>query len=652
MMFARKVTRPTGLCLLILVLFFALGACALAADDPVVFEMKVSPDKLTAPGEVKVSLSVANSSDQDMAYPVTLYDPADNVVGGFGDGGSYRLTAGGRRTWEGTWNVTEAQLDAGEIAYTLKYHLEEDGEVVECTRKAAAAISFTGERVKLTVNRKLSPEVVRSGAQASVVYELVNSGNVALSDIRVKENISRTAQSVKKLAPGEKATLTFKAKIGNADLTSNATITYKAANSAKTLTEKIGNETIPLAKPNLKLSLSTDTQGVNIGEKANLIVTFVNSGNVSYANVSVKDDKKGEIFTNLTIPAGETVVESKAFVLTEPATFKLTATLPDNTGETKTMKSDELTIGVFDPEKKLLLTLNLTCDQDSIPTIPADVTFRLTVTNNSNTKAESIQIYHGDTYIYTIAALAPGASVTLARDARLSQAGKFRFTARVKDALKNENSFDSNTLQIYYAPPTSAPTQVPVVTIAPPDYVTPVPADAMLTGARNALLTIVAVLAVVLGACFLLFAVSTVMRLRSKSKSNAAYDHLELAERRDYTEPSDEELESVLPQVEETYRVDDEEITLPHEKLVKPLKSAQPEAPAVEDMPKSDGEGGYRVSRADADAADEQTQPVSAPAETEKAQSLEQAEDAVSAAEAELARRRSSRRAQRTQDGE
>lgn len=652
MMFARKVTRPTGLCLLILVLFFALGACALAADDPVVFEMKVSPDKLTAPGEVKVSLSVANSSDRDMAYPVTLYDPADNVVGGFGDGGSYRLTAGGRRTWEGTWNVTEAQLDAGEIAYTLKYHLEEDGEVVECTRKAAAAISFTGERVKLTVNRKLSPEVVRSGAQASVVYELVNSGNVALSDIRVKENISRTAQSVKKLAPGEKATLTFKAKIGNADLTSNAAITYKAANSAKTLTEKIGNETIPLAKPNLKLSLSTDTQGVNIGEKANLIVTFVNSGNVSYANVSVKDDKKGEIFTNLTIPAGETVVESKAFVLTEPATFKLTATLPDNTGETKTMKSDELTIGVFDPEKKLLLTLNLTCDQDSIPTIPADVTFRLTVTNNSNTKAESIQIYHGDTYIYTIAALEPGASVTLARDARLSQAGKFRFTARVKDALKNENSFDSNTLQIYYAPPTSAPTQVPVVTIAPPDYVTPVPADAMLTGARNALLTIVGVLAVVLGACFLLFAVSTVMRLRSKSKSNAAYDHLELAERRDYTEPSDEELESVLPQVEETYRVDDEEITLPHEKLVKPLKSAQPEAPAVEDMPQSDGEGGYRVSRADADAADEQTQPAPAPAEAEKAQSLEQAEDAVSAAEAELARRRSSRRAQRTQDGE
>ena len=218
--------------------------------------------------------------------------------------------------------------------------------------------------------------------------------------------------------------------------------------------------------------------------------------------------------------------------------------------------------------------------------------------------------------------------------------------------MKNENSFDSNTLQIYYAPPTSAPTQVPVVTIAPPDYVTPVPADAMLTGARNALLTIVGVLAVVLGACFLLFAVSTVMRLRSKSKSNAAYDHLELAERRDYTEPSDEELESVLPQVEETYHVDDEEITLPHEKLVKPLKSAQPEAPAVEDMPKSDGEGGYRVSRADADAADEQTQPAPAPAEAEKAQSLEQAEDAVSAAEAELARRRSSRRAQRTQDGE
>lgn len=578
MTFARKMMKFAGM-LLTAALLFGLCCNALAVSDPVEFTIQVTPDSLTAPGDVQVSLRVANTGSTDMKDPVTLYDPAGNVVASFGDGGSYILSAGAFRTWEGTWKMTDEQLNAGEVVYTLKYHLEDDnGDLIAMNATASAPVAFTGERVNLSVNRTVSPEVVRSGKEVTVTYELYNSGNVDISDVRVKEAISRTAQKVDKLQAGEKKTLTFTAKLGNADLTSSATITFKAGDDKKTQTLEIAEQIIPKANPNLKIEIASPSTGVNIGEAARLQVTFTNAGNVSYSNVSVTDQNKGEIFTNLSIPAGATVTEEKEFILTEKTTFKVTATLPDNTGETKTLSSNELTVGVFDPEKTLLLTLNLTADQENVQKTPADVRFTLSVTNNSNIKAENITVKHGETAICEIDALEAGQSKTIVRDVRISQAGKFRFTATAKDTMNNEVSFDSNTLQLAYAPATPAPTVEVRATVVPPKTVTPAPVDPVLYSTRNALMTVAGVLAVLFGIAFILFAVSTVMRIKNKNKSKNAYDHLELSERRDYTEPAEEaEEDNQAP------------VMVVEENTAEPLP--------VDEKPAGDGEGGWRISR-------------------------------------------------------
>ena len=591
MTFARKMMRFAGL-LIMATLLFGLCVNALAVVDPVEFTMQVTPDSLTAPGDVQVSLRVANTGTTDMKDPVTLYDPAGNVVASFGDGGSYILSAGAFRTWEGTWKMTDEQLNAGEVVYTLKYHLEdENGDLVAMNATASGKVAFIGERVDLSVNRSVTPEVVRSGKEVTVTYELYNSGNVEMKDIRVKEAISKNAQKVDRLQPGEKKTLTFTAKVGNADLTSSADITFKAGDDKKTQTKDIAELIIPRAQPNLKIELASPQTGVNIGEVVKLQVIFTNAGNVSYSNVSVSDVNKGEILTNLSIPAGATVTEEKEFRLTEMTTFKVTATLPDNTGETKALSSaNELTIGVFDPEKTLLLTLNLTADQESVQKTPADVRFTLTVTNNSNIKAENIAVTHGETEITTIDALEAGESKTIVRDVRISQAGKFRFTASAKDTMNNVVAFDSNTLQVAYAPATPAPTKEVRATVAPPKTVTPAPVDSVLYSARNALMTVAGVLGVLFGVAFLLFAVSTVMRLKNKNKSRKAYDHLELSERRDYTEPAE--------------NMDDEQ----------PVEETAVETTPVDEKPAGDGEGGYRFTRENEEtAAPETRHAVSAP---------------------------------------
>lgn len=615
MSFARSIFRPAAFLFLLLILVFSVYAPAAASSvDPVSFTIQVSPDQLTEPGEVNVTLNVSNASGVDMIAPVTLYAPDGSVVASFGDGGSYVLKAGETRTWEGKWNVTQQQLDTGSLSYEVRYHLEDDGgALAEISRQATAKLQFQGERVNLTVNRVIEPPVVRSGAQASVTYELVNTGNVKLSDIRVQENISKNAKTVKTLSPGDQATVNFTSRIGSADLKSNATITYKAEGENKTQTVKIDDEVIAVAKPNLKIELSSPTDAVNVGEKATVFITFVNEGNVSYSNVSVTDAKAGELLSGIDIPAGETVREEKQFILTEPIIFKATATLPDNTGETKKLTSNELRIGVYDPEKQLLLTLNLTADQDSVSHIPADVRFHLIVTNNSNIKAEKINISHGKTQIYTIASLDPGASMTLDRDARIPQAGQFRFTATVKDSLNNEVKFESNTIHIAYSQNTPAPTTVPVVTVAPPEYVSSSPVDPLLTQSRNVLKYVMLGLMGVFGAALVLFAISSLVRLNRYRKSKAAFDHLDLAERRDYTEPVDD---SDFDEEGETEEIREEDTTvegiasqgtdtqvktsvLPHEKLLRSaVDDDAAKAPAQDDMPSVDKQGGYRVTRA------------------------------------------------------
>ena len=637
MMLARKTLRPLGIALLIMTLILSVGSLALAEDDPISFTIQVSPDSLTGPGEVNVSLRVSNSGEKDMVDPVTLYDPAGNVVPSFGDGGSYILKSGDSLPWEGVWNVTQAELDAGEFAYTLKYQMQdESGAMVSFQRQALGRVQYAGEHAALSVTRTISPEVVRSGGTATVTYELYNSGNVALKDIRVKEHISKNAQTVKTLAAGERTTLKFTSKIGNADLVSNAEITYKAEGGAKTLTEKVDDATIPLAKPGLEIILSSDTTGVNIGEAAKLIITFTNKGNVSYSNVTVTEAKKGEILTNLSIPAGATVVEEKEFILTEPTTFKVTATLPDNTGETKTLSSkNELKLGVYDPDKVILLTLNLTVEPETVAKAPANVRFHLTVTNNSNVKAENIAITHGEKPIYTIAALEPGASVTLDRDVTISQAGNYRFTASLKDSLNNTVTFDSETVRIAYAQPTAAPTTAPRIEVTPQASLTPAPVDPLLTQGEDILKIAGLVLAGLFACTLLLFIISSIMRIHNRSKSKAAYDHLELAERRDYTEPAEDDGEPDLPMDEDADLSDVE--PLPHEKLIQDAARQAENAAAPEDLPAGDGEGGYRISRAD--QPQPQVQPVR--------------EDSPEEGESQAAEgRRRHRRAKRNEDGE
>ncbi|MDD3412242.1 MAG: hypothetical protein PHY12_15670, partial [Eubacteriales bacterium] len=197
--------------------------------------------------------------------------------------------------------------------------------------------------------------------------------------------------------------------------------------------------------------------------------------------------------------------------------------------------------------------------------------------------AKDVTIYHGETRIYTFTSIPAGESRSLTRDAALSMAGKYQFSARTTDDLGNSVSFDSNEIQIAFSVPTPAPATAtpPPVPTAEPTYavITPVPVTDPSVGAvpkviRSIVYPIMIAAAVLLAAAVALLLIATKRRVDQKRTSEKAYDHLERAKRRDYVAPNEEETEKPEPAPEAASQTDDApeeggDIELPHMKYVR-----------------------------------------------------------------------------------
>lgn len=640
MLFALKTKKHIALLLSLLavMLLFALPAWA---AEPISFSLSVEPASLTEPGPVTVSVRVANTGDADLTEPVSLQDPDGQIVASFGDGGQALIKQGEYVTAQQTYNVTREQLSDGKLTYTLSYNqVDENGNVVVQTLAKSAEIAYTGTHVDLTVNRTIDPEVVRRDKTVNVQYELYNAGNVEIKNIRVRENssVSGTAQTVASLAPGERKTIQFTATMGSNDMTSAGRVTYTAGEDTQTVS--LPEVTIPRANPGLELGdiLTADQTAITNGETVTLTLTIKNNGNITYSNITVTDAKYGELFTNLTLGAGETLVKEKQFTLSETTAFKYTITLPDNTGTTSTVTSNEVKVSVYDPAQVLMLNLMAETDTPTIASSPADVAFTLTLTNNSSFEAKNVQLRHGSTNIYTVESLKPGETVNVTRMFTVSQAGKFRFTASAKDALDNTVSFDSNEIVLTYAAPVITATMAPVVTPAPLVTVTAAPIDVLepATVQTNRLLRYAAIALVALFAVtFVLFVVSTVMRAKRRSAHRSAYDHMTLADKRDYKEPARYD-SSALEQTSET-PAEDFPAEKPSDAILK-----EEAAPVVNANSET---GGYRLTREDSSIFEQ-------PSAEEKPAEQEQPQPAPDAPQESGRRRRAGRKSEAPSEDE
>ena len=530
--------------LLALVLGIALVllcASAALADDPMKVSMELSTNKFSAPKSITVSITVTNVGDVDMPGPVTLYYPSGKKVEEFG---SPTLAVGASKNWSGEWTVTQKELEAGKITFKIKYsvysdEVDENGEntLVNKTKNFSKKIQYTGADPELEIERTIMPQTAQKGQEVSVTYEITNVGPVDVSGITIKENttISTKSGTIDSIAAGETGRYTFTAVMGTKDLTSNATISYKAG--GKTFTSKVDSATVKYGEVKLSATLTADKKGGAPGDTVKLTLKLKNSGTTDFTNVTATDAALGTVFSNEKVPAGETLALEKELTITETQDIQFTVKGEDGTGKEVETATGRISVIATDPTQQIVLNLEASADRDKVYKLPGTVRFSFVLHNDSAVEVKNVAVKAVETPLYSVESIPAGESVSFIRDTEVSMAGSYQFTASCKDVLGQTLNFNSNAIPIAYAEPTPVPTEAPLVT--PPAPATePLPTDQpepeWLDQAEGVAGIAKWILAGVGGLLLLLLLIGAVRRGKSRSDSKKAMDHLEGATYRDY----------------------------------------------------------------------------------------------------------------------
>ena len=529
------------------VLVLLCASVALAADRPIKVSMEFSKYKLSGPETITVSITVTNIGDGDLPAPVTLYYPDGSKIEDFG---SPTLSVGKSKRWTGDWDVTQEELNAGKVTFSVRYSaydgaIGDDGEPSLKAHKLNFSKDVTnlGTDPQITVKRTITPTTAQKGQEVSVTYEVTNSGDVEVTSVNIKENAAVSAKSgtITSIAVGATETYTFTTTMGTKDITSAATISFKAG--GKGYTKKVESATIKHGAVKLSATLKTDKKGGAPGDTVKLTLTLKNSGTLDFTNVTVKDPALGVVFEGQEVKAGKELVLEKDLTVTETQELQFTVTADESTGKGVETATGRVKITAMDPTQVIALRVEATADRDVIYKRPGTVRFSVTVHNDSAVEVKNISVKSGDVTLYSFDSIAAGQSASFIRDvdANLSNemtSGTFRFTASCKDQLEQVLKFESNDVVINYVEQTPAPTAPPQVTPPKPEK-EPLPTDqpepewlgqaeTLADGAKW-------IFAAIAGILLVLLLIGAVRRGKSRSESRKAMDHLDGANYRDYS---------------------------------------------------------------------------------------------------------------------
>ena len=531
-----------GVCVLILLM--AHCVTALAELDPLKVAMSLSTNTFTEPKRITVQIQVTNNGDSEMPSAVTLYYPNGRLVEAFG---APVLAQGETKTWSGTWDVTQEELDEGKLTFKLRYSIyNDDGELVAKEKRFHKTLIYKGSVVSCEIKRSITPTTARKDQEVSVTYEVVNTGNLPLTDVEITENkaISSTVGKIAEIPAGEKGTYTFTVKMGTKDLVSKATITYKADGKKYSDTKEAA--TIKYGEVKLNASLSADKKGGLTGETVKLTLKLSNTGSVDYENITVSDSRLGQVFTGQSVKAGESVTLEKEISIAGSGDYQFTVQGQDTAGNEVETASDRVSITAIEPNQVVNLTVEAEADRLVVYQIPATVRFRVRVTNNAAADVENVKVTATGVTLYTFDKIAAGETRDFVRDCSISMQGKFQFVASVRNQLGETQNFNSNIISVAYTAPTPVPTDAPIVTPPKPNHQQlPTEADmADIFGVveyskgveylRYAAYGFGALAAIGL----LLLIGAGITRAVGASRTRKAEDVLEIAPARDYTVPA------------------------------------------------------------------------------------------------------------------
>lgn len=442
--------------LLTLALFWALGVGlfsserALAQAEPVgvlqtevplidprdtlSVSASVSPSGMAVPVEAQVYLTLVNGATEPIS-DIEVCRANGELIREIGT-----LSGSGQSSYvfDETLTPTYKQLKAGGVSYLVRYTLGK-GEPGEDKRELSVLAPITRLKVEpgLDFTRSLSANYAQPGDEVCITYRLRNTGNVALTDLVIKDALCGEVARLDLLGPGKRDTFTKNVTIQKTS-ESKPTVSYTYANAGGRRSEKLDALTIYQADELLEARLDVDKSAVSPGEVVTLQLKLTNRGNVTYDKLEISDQVLGPLDTvPLELKSGDDYVYTKRVNLKTTTTFLFSINGKSAGGSPVSSSSNMLTVVVTPVVDSIKLSVEATPDNSTLSG-PGLVNFHIRIHNAGEMDIRNVVLSErtgGE--IKNLAVIPPG-DTSVEQQYYVSEDTDFVFMVKLSDAEGGE----------------------------------------------------------------------------------------------------------------------------------------------------------------------------------------------------------------------
>ncbi|WP_233353696.1 DUF7507 domain-containing protein [Hellea balneolensis] len=391
------------------------------------------------------------------------------------------LAPGASTTFTATYTVTQADIDAGaDITNIATLNADPSGGTYTPVTDDET-VTVEAPLPDVTLAKTASDTTnVQAGDVITYTYEVVNTGNVSLSDVTISDahsgtgTLSAITPASATLAIGESVTFTATYTVTQADIDSGAAITNTATVNATpaggTFTPETDDETVTVDAPVPSMSLAksaSDTSNVQVGDVITYTYDVVNTGNVTLNNVSISDVHSGTGTLSAISPAslaslavGDSASFTATYTVTQAdidsgAAITNTATgNADPAGGTFTPPTDTETVTVDTAGPSLDMTK--TPSQTSDAAVGDVITYTYVVVNDGNVTMSDVTVSDVHNGSGTLSAITPASVASLA----VGDSATFTATYTVTQADVDSGAPITNTATADAVPATGSFTPV------------------------------------------------------------------------------------------------------------------------------------------------------------------------------------------------
>ena len=362
-----------------------------------------------------------------------------------------KVGAGETVSTTATYTITEADVLKGSFTNTVT------AAVGNLTKEASATVNTEAKEGHLSITKVTTSETPEDGYKLgdTITYKITvtNDGNLTITDIEVKDELTKDTWTIQSLAPGKSEEFTAAYTVTEADILAGKVVNTATATGTNPDPDEPEVPVTPGEDPEptedlnttIKVEKTIANEPANgnafvLGEEIQYKITVTNEGNVAYSNVVVEDEltghtvEKQNALTLESLGVGESHTFEVAYTVTEEdilagsVTNKAVAKAdpiddPKDPEDPQTPTGeDEITTGSEEPDGPTPpiddKQAHMTVKKVTTSTTPEEgyalgdeITYKITVTNDGNLTIKDITVSDeltGDTW--TIEKLTVGES--------------------------------------------------------------------------------------------------------------------------------------------------------------------------------------------------------------------------------------------------